>query len=96
MLITSYYRGATDKVSGVTFDTEKHTFKTWSLEPDEWSHTYKKGNSVYSTANDDFAMTGDIDFYHTHKYDLNKTIEKLRTLGFTEDDTIVLNFKKKV
>ena len=42
MLITSYYRGATDKVSGVTFDTEKHTFKTWSLEPDDWSHTYRK------------------------------------------------------
>lgn len=94
MLITSYYRGATDKVSGVTFDTEKHTFKTWSLEPDEWSHTYKKGNNVYSTANDDFAMTGDIDFYHAHKYDLNKTIEKLKALGFIEDDTIVLNFKK--
>lgn len=94
MLITSYYRGATDKVSGVTFDTEKHTFKTWLLEPDEWSHTYKKGNSVYSIANDDFAMTGDIDFYHAHKYDLNKTIEKLKALGFIEDDTIVLNFKK--
>ena len=39
-------------------------------------------------------MTGDIDFYHTQKYDLNKTIEKLKALGFIEDDTIVLNFKK--
>ena len=94
MLITSYYSGEPDKVSGITIDTAKHTFKTWSLEPDEWSHTYKKGNSVYSTAKDDFAMTGDIDFYHAHKYDLNKTIEKLKALGFIEDDTIVLNFKK--
>lgn len=96
MLITSYYRSATDKISGVTFDTEKHTFKTWSLEPDEWSHTYQKGNGVYSTANDDFVMTGDIDFYHAQKYDLNKTIAKLRKLGFTEDETIVLNFKKNM
>ena len=44
MLITSYYRGTTDKVSGVTFDTEKHTFKTWSLEPDVWSQDGWKKN----------------------------------------------------
>lgn len=95
MLITSYYRGATDKLSGVTFDTERHIFKTWSLKPDDWSHTYKKGNSTYSTTNNDFVIPGDIDFYHTQKYDLNKTIAKLKDIGFTEDTTMVLNFKKK-
>lgn len=94
MQITSCYRGATDKLSGVTYDTEKKTFKTWTLNADEWTHTYERNRTMYSAPNDDFAIPGDIDYYHVYKHELDAKIQKLKELNFKEDASMNLIFKK--
>ena len=95
MIITSYYRGSSDLLSGVTFDTEKKTFKTWVLKAVELSHTYRKGNTLYSVPNDDFEAPGDIQYYHRYKHELDTKVVELQRLGFVEDTTMVLTFKKE-
>lgn len=95
MIITSSYRGASDFLSGVTFDTEKKIFRKWGLKAAEWSHTYKKGNTYHGVPNDDFEVPGDISYYHRYKRELDTKVEELKRLGFTEDDTMVLTFKKE-
>lgn len=95
MVITSYYRGSSDRLSGVTFDTEKKTFKTWVLKANEWCHEYRKGNTLYSKANDDFKAPGDLQYYHQYKSELDTKVVELQRLGFVEDTTMVLTFKKE-
>ena len=92
MLITSYYRGGTDKLSGVTFDTDNKTFKTWSLKASEWTHTYRKNNSEYSVPNANFKTPGDLSFYHVHMYELQEKINELKNLGFPEDQNLSFSF----
>lgn len=96
MIITSYYQSASGHLSGVTYDTEAKTFKTWQLNADQWSHTYKKNNNLYAEPNTDFVIPGDINYYHVYKHELNEKIEELKTIGFKEDNTMVLTFKKEI
>lgn len=51
MLITSYYRGGTDKLSGVTFNTDNKTFVLWTLPSEEWTQTIRQKNKEYSKVN---------------------------------------------
>lgn len=95
MLITSYYRNQYDNISGMTYDTDTKKFKRWELQADEWSHEYKNHGNLYSIQNDDFVLPGDINYYHVRKRELNEKIEELKKLGFTEDDSMVLTFKKE-
>ena len=93
MLITNYYRGGTERLSGFTFDTEKKTYKSFVIPAKEWSHTWvdKKGN-IMSAALDGFTTPGDVYYYFNTKAELDEKLSAIRRLKFKEDTTMVLDF----
>ena len=95
MLISAVYRGSNEDLSGVTFDTEKKTYKQWKLKREKWTHDVQKGTTLFSRPNDDFAVPGDMYFYHVYKHELIEKINELKNLGFQENTSMELTFQKK-
>lgn len=93
MLITNYYRGGTERLSGFTFDTEKKTYKSFVIPAKEWSHTWvdKRGN-IISAPLDGFTTPGDVYYYFNTKTELDEKLSAIRRLKFKEDTTMVLDF----
>jgi len=92
MLISNYYRGSTELVSGFIYDTEKRTYKTFQLKAKEWSHTWRKGNYIKSGPLKDFKNPADITYYFPSKSEMEMKLIDIQKLGFTEDNSIVLDF----
>ncbi len=88
MLITNYYKGANENVTGITFDTEKKTYKNFVLKKEDWSIEDEK----YINIKEGFKIAGDINYYFNTKKELLEIINNLKTLEFKEDKEMVLDF----
>ena len=93
MLITNYYRGGTERLSGFTFDTEKKTYKSFVIPAKEWSHEWvdNKGN-VMSAPLKNFKTPGDVYYHFGTKAELDEKLSAIKRLKFKEDTTMVLDF----
>lgn len=92
MIITSYYRGSTDKLSGLTFDTTNRKFRIWTIKPEEWCHVVD-GCRSYIRKNEDFRLPGDLIFCHPYRREVTQKIQELQLLGFVEDPDMTLSFR---
>ena len=101
MLISNYYRGGTERLSGFIYDTEKKTYKEYSLKANEWSHEYerekdcgygRKVTEYLSGPLPDFKDPADISYYFNTKSEMEIKLHEIQRLGFTEDTTMVLDF----
>ena len=92
MIICNYYRGGTDKLSGFVYDTEKKTYKEFSIQGKDWTRDFKKDNNIYSVPVSGFNNPGDIDYFFPTKADMTSRLETIKQLGFTRDDVMILDF----
>ena len=89
MIITNFYRGQTNKLSGFTFDTQTATYKYWEVAADKWTITAPLGHAF---PKDNFALPGHLVYAYGTKYCLLNQLKKLKELGFAEDRTMKLSF----
>lgn len=92
MLICDYYRGCTDKLTGHLYDTEKKTFKKFSIKGDIWTVHYRDGLYLRSKPKETFKVPADIEYYFKTQFECECKISILKTLGFIEDQTMELDF----
>ena len=93
MLITNYYRGSTDRLSGFTFDTEMKVYKTFVIPAKEWSHEWiDKNHNLMSGPLKGFTTPGDVYYYFRTKTELDEKLTQLKRLKFKEDKTMILDF----
>ena len=92
MIISNYYRGVSEKITGFVIDTENKTFKKYVLAPTEWSHEYKVGSHICSGPLPEFKNCGDIYYYFQTKTEMENWLEKYKKLGFVEDNQLSLDF----
>lgn len=88
MLITNYYKGSNENVTGITFDTEKKTYKNFVLKKEDWSIEDEK----YINIKEGFKITGDINYYFNTKKELLELVNNLKILEFREDNEMILDF----
>ena len=86
MLITNYYRGGTDRVSGFVFDTEKKIYKEFVFKGKEW-----RDRNTYDFI-DGFKMYGDLQYFFPTLRDMEHQLVQIRVLNFKEDPSMVLDF----
>lgn len=92
MLINNYYRGGTNLLTGFVFNTEEKTYKKYQLKANEWSYEYEKGGYILSAPVSDFKVPADISYYFTTKSEMEIQLDKIIILGFTENNSILLDF----
>ena len=100
MLITNYYRGCTERLSGFVCDTEKKTYKTFSLKADEWSHEYevdkyRRGRMVKEEVSGplpDYHNPSEISYYFNTKSEMEMKLSDYKYIGFVEDNSMILDF----
>lgn len=92
MLINNYYRGGTNLFTGFVFNTEEKTYKKYQLKANEWSYEYEKDNNIISAPVSDFKVPADISYYFSTKSEMEIQLDKIIILGFTEDNSILLDF----
>lgn len=99
MIICNYYRGGTDKLSGFVYDTEKKTYKEFTIVGEDWTDTVRKkapykyiGERIYSVHKPGFKVPGDISYFFQTKSDMTDRLETIKQLGFTKDDVMILDF----
>ena len=92
MLITNYYRGGTDLLTGFTFDTDQKTYKTFTLVPQEWAHAWVDGSHIKSGPLQGFKAPGDLAYYFQTKHEMASKLNQIITLGFKEDLNMSLDF----
>ena len=91
MLISTYYRGETNKVSGFTFDTEEKTYKEYSFKESEWLFEDKNHNMHWKTGFDP-DMSADIAYFTPTFGDMQSYLTHIQNKGFIEDKNMILDF----
>lgn len=94
MQISAYFRGSTDILYGVTFDTEQKRFRAWKLPAEDWTCLYQKLGRTYSGAVDGFSVPGDLNFCLSTKQERDELISRLTSLDFVCDQHMPLCFGK--
>lgn len=69
MEICNYFRGATDKVTGFTYDTERKTYTDFVLKSNEWDPKTIK-------------LPGDVKYFFPTLRDLKNCKKQIIQLGF--------------
>lgn len=88
MLITNYYKGANNNVTGIVFDTEKKVYKNFKLKESDWADVI--GDFAY--IKEKFKFPSEIDYYMKTKKELDEKVYELQSIGFLEDTSIDLDF----
>ncbi|ADL36099.1 hypothetical protein bpr_II161 (plasmid) [Butyrivibrio proteoclasticus B316] len=89
MLINTYYKGATDKVTGFVYDTDRKSFKDYSFVSSEWLTI--KGREEEAVEN--FKMCGDMCYFMPTLKVLNQQRNELVNFcSFFEAADMVLDF----
>ena len=92
MLINNCYRGCTDRLSGFTYDTDRKTYKVYSLHGKEWTREEKRERALWSFPKDGWREPGDINYCFPTKFDMELHLEIIKELGFAEDKEMALDF----
>lgn len=92
MIITNYYRGGTDRLSGFTFDTEMKTYKEFVIPGKLWTKEYVRRDRVMVGPMDGFDNPGDLDYYFPTLTEVHMKLNDIKRLGFKEDKDMVLDF----
>lgn len=88
MIITNYYRGSTDRLSGFVFDTDKKTYKEFVIPGKIW--TEDKGDKICTK--DGFDPPGDLQYYFRTLTEMQWKLDDVRKMGFKEDKNMILDF----
>lgn len=88
MIITNYYRGSTDKLTGFAFDTDRKTYKEFAIPGKIW--TDDKGNRI--SPKNGFDTPGDLDYYFRTLTEMQWKLDDVRKMGFEEDKNMILDF----
>ena len=92
MLISNYYRGGTDKVTGFVADTDRKVFKCYSFRGEEWIDSHITPGGVVYEIKEGFRDAGDLGYNFPTKVDMEIKLHDYQHLGFKEDADIVLDF----
>ena len=92
MTILNYYRGGTDRLTGFLFDTDRKTYRTFMLKAQDWAMEWKEGNKLYSGPKPGWKKPGDSHYWFLNLYQCNEKLHEIQSLGFTEDNTMPLDF----
>ena len=92
MLICNTYWGGTDRLSGFVYDTEKKTYKEFSLAGETWAYSYIQKGNIYSHCKDGFKLPADIEYAFGTKSEMKSKLFDIQQLGFKEDTNMVLDF----
>lgn len=92
MLISNYYRGSTDRLSGFIYDTDKKIFKTYSLKSSDWVDEYQDKGCTWSKVKPGWKDPADIDYFFPTKSDVEMRLIRIKQLGFKKDTSMVLDF----
>ena len=92
MLISNYYRGVTDKLSGFVYDTEKKTYKKFVVKGKDWTDEYVQNGYIYSKIKSGWKEPSDISYTFSSKGDMELKLCEIKQLNFTEDKSMKLDF----
>ena len=100
MLITNYYRGCTDRLSGFVCDTEQKTYKTFDLKAEEWSQEYDVVKYRYGRLEEqrvfgpmsNYHDPSIISYYFKTKSEMEIKLNEYKSIGFVENTSMVLDF----
>ena len=88
MLITNYYKGTNNNVTGIVFDTERKVYKNFKLKESDWADVI----GAYAYIKEKFKFPSEIDYYMKTKKELDEKLYELQSIGFLEDTSIDLDF----
>ena len=90
MQIATYCKSKTDKIKGFVFDTEECSYKMFDINSDDWKEYLNKFGCHIKKEN--FKMAGDIVYRMDTIVDVSLQLSKIEALGYSADDTMVLDF----
>ena len=90
MQIATYYKSRTDNITGFVFDTEECSYKMFNVTRDDWKEYSNKFGCHMKKEN--FKMAGDIAYYMETIVDVSRQLFKIEALGYSADDSVVLDF----
>jgi hypothetical protein len=91
MIISNYYRGGTNRITGFTVDTEKKIYKKFVIKESQWK---EKTDDVYHDPPkiQGFKMPGPMEYYFPTKTDMEIKLTQYENLGFIENKFMTLDF----
>ena len=88
MLISNYYCGTTNKISGFVYDTDRKTYKEYTLSEDEVFNADGKVCHMWHG----WKEPADISYAFRTKNDMLNQLSKIKNLGFKENQFMRLDF----